>query len=108
MSSSPPPERTPTPVKVMVGVLAVGVVLLCTGLVRRPWSDDVDCGGQHMRPGERCVSSRGSSATYEERRRVRENGAGILVAGGVITAGSLAALYALNRNRRDQTGEISG
>ncbi|MEV0133278.1 hypothetical protein AB0H83_33040 [Dactylosporangium sp. NPDC050688] len=94
MSSTP--ERAAWPSVVALIGLAVGGLLLCGGLFRAPWSDEVDCGGRSMKPGDRCISSNNSS-TYEERREVRDNGVWFLVAGGIAVAGSLVTLAARRR-----------
>ena len=96
MSSTP--ERAAWPAVVTLIVLAVGGLLLCGGLLRSPWNDEVECGGRTMKPGDRCVSSRGSSSTYEERRDVQNNGTWLLVVGGIAVAGSLLTLLTLNRS----------
>jgi hypothetical protein len=94
-------ERTPLPVKVALAALVIGGFLLCAGLIRAPWSDDVDCGGRSMKPGDRCVSSRGSSSTYEERMEVRENGTWLLIVGGIGVVGGLLTLVAMRRPGQD-------
>ncbi|WP_238014828.1 LPXTG cell wall anchor domain-containing protein [Dactylosporangium sp. AC04546] len=80
--------------------LVVGVILVCSGLFRQPWSDEVDCGGDSMQPGDICRSSRGASYTYEDRLAVRENGTWLLLA-GVAAIGGGALFLGVRGRRKD-------
>ncbi|MGW0436664.1 hypothetical protein ACWDV4_29460 [Micromonospora sp. NPDC003197] len=92
MTMSQPGEKKAWPVTVGAVALLIGVLLCCAGLFRQPWSDEVDCGGKAMAPGDYCLSSRGGGQTYEERVEVRENGTWLLVIGLVGIAGGVLFL----------------
>ncbi|GAB3136637.1 hypothetical protein GCM10027290_00750 [Micromonospora sonneratiae] len=90
-------DKPTWPVGVAMVALIVSVIFLCSGLFRQPWSDEVDCGGKTMEPGDTCVSSRGGSQSYDERVEVRENGTWMLILGLVGVGGSILFFAAAGR-----------
>ncbi|MGW5572260.1 hypothetical protein ACWEVD_13730 [Nocardia thailandica] len=68
----------------------LGLVALALAVFTR--GGEPECNSTTMHPGDRCVSSKGGSSTYEEMKRARESMMPVIITGGVVAAASVTLI----------------